>query len=278
MKELLKSCLEAEKIEYYAVLDYGDCRVTLPRLVDRTGIMPRSVIVFLMPYFVSVPTNFSAYAASRDYHLAVKEITDRIISRLKDEWKDYSFFGFGDRSPIDERYAALVGGLGVLGNNRLVLNERYGSYFFIAEIITDAPAELLGAKKPIPVSHCISCGRCEEACPTGVLRGACQDCLSAITQRKGYISDVEAECMREANTVWGCDACQRCCPYNATPAVTPIEFFHSEVINELSPELLSGLTDEELSLRAFAWRGRKTVERNLAILSEKNIEKAKTRD
>ena len=136
MRALLDKCFLDEKIEYYAVLDYGDCRVINTRLAEKMGFTPRSAILFLLPYFVGYPTNFSVYAASRDYHLAVSEITGRIIAQLRSAYGEYSYAGFGDHSPIDERHAALIAGLGILGENRLVINEKYGSYFFIAEILT----------------------------------------------------------------------------------------------------------------------------------------------
>jgi epoxyqueuosine reductase QueG len=74
--------------------------------------------------------------------------------------------------------------------------------------------------------------------------------------------------MRKYNTAWGCDECQSSCPYNKNPVLTPIEFFYRERIPELRLDLIEGMTRVEFSRRAFAWRGRKTVERNLAILTE----------
>ena len=133
-------------------------------------------------------------------------------------------------------------------------------------------------KYVIDADTCISCGACRRACPTGCLRGEGESCLSAITQRKGELTEEEAEMMRKFNTVWGCDLCQSSCPHNIKPKVTPLRFFHEDRITRLTRERLDGMSKEEFNARAFAWRGRKTVERNLAILSEKNIEKAKTRD
>ena len=273
MDRLLLECMRQEKIEYYAVLDYNDCEVSSPRIAERMGFSPKSVVVMLLPYFVDVPQNFSVYAASLDYHLAVREITGRIIDRLSESFAQYSYFGFGDHSPIDERRAALSAGLGILGKNRLLINEKYGSYCFIAEIITDAPIALLKAIKPLPVSHCDGCNACISACPTGILRGECDECLSALTQQKGELRADVAELMRKTGTAWGCDECQRACPYNAEPRQTPIDFFHRDRITLLSEELLSGMSDSEFERRAFSWRGRKTVERNLRLLSSENDEK-----
>ena len=46
-----------------------------------------------------------------------------------------------------------------------------------------------------------------------------------------------------------------------------LEFFYKERIESLSSELLASMDKAAFSKRAFAWRGRKTVERNIEILN-----------
>ena len=266
MKEIIKSYFDSKNIEYYAVLDYSDCRQINPGIMEREDFTPRSVIVYLLPYYTGETVNISRYAASLDYHLALKECATGLIEALKDHCHDANAKGYGDHSPIDEVGAALRSGLGMVGDNGLIINEKYGSYVFIGDVITDIPAELLGATEPKDVQTCLHCGACKHACPTGILAGFGSDCLSAITQRKGELTDEEADLMRKYNTVWGCDLCQSSCPYNRNPILTPIEFFYRERIAELTRPLIAAMDKTAFSLRAFAWRGRKTVERNLDIL------------
>ena len=135
--------------------------------------------------------------------------------------------------------------------------------------MTDLSPELLGAITPLEVATCHHCGACKRACPTGILRGEGEDCLSAITQRKGELTESEMDMMRRYNTAWGCDLCQSACPFNREPVKTPIEFFYRERIDELTREKLDTMDKAEFNRRAFAWRGRKTVERNLEILKNK---------
>ena len=265
MTERLECFFKEEGIEYYAVLDYAALRETKPHLIKKVGITPRSCIIFLIPYFSGIPDNFSAYAASRDYHLYVEEMTSRLIAILKEEYSGASFVGFGDHSPIDERHAAASADLGMLGDNGLIINEKYGSYVFLAEVISDARPDELGAKAPIAVKKCRGCGACRAACPTGILSGEGSACLSAITQRKGALSDEEAALLKKCNTVWGCDACQAACPYNKKAEFTPIKFFLEERIGRLSSDIILSMSDEEFSRRAFSWRGREVLLRNLAI-------------
>lgn len=264
----ITAAIESVGIEYYAFVDYRDCREYLPRLITAKGITPRSALIYLLPYYTGETVNLSRYAASLDYHLAISEINSVIIKAIEEQFPTSRAIGYGDHSPIDERYSALRAGLGIRGKNGLVINETYGSYVFVADIVTDIPAEMLPVTMPQDIKECSGCGACLRACPTGILRGAGDSCLSAITQRKGELTAEECELMRKYNTAWGCDLCQSVCPYNRSPRITPIGFFHRERLGELTSDILSKMSDEEFSRRAFAWRGRKTVERNLEILKD----------
>lgn len=264
---LIDEFFEAEKIEYFSVLSYSDCKTTRDDIISREDLTPRSVIIFLIPYYSGETVNISRYAASKDYHLFVRGVTDRLTAFLKKHYPDSKSKGYGDHSPIDERHAALIGGLGVLGKNQLLINEKYGSYVFIAEVITDLEPSILSADAPSEIRDCENCGKCLKGCPTGKLCTNTAPCLSEITQRKGELSDREAELIRKSNTAWGCDECQSVCPYNKNPQKTPIRFFYEDRIEELTEDMLSSMDKKAFMERAFAWRGRKTVERNLKILA-----------
>lgn len=267
MIEELRDFFEKRKIEYYAVLDYGRARQIRPDIMERESLHPRSVVLFLLPYYAGETENLSRYAAARDYHIAIREMTDALISEIKRLFPSASAKGYGDHSPIDECDAALSAGLGTLGDSGLLINEKYGTYVFVADVITDLAPEKLGETgEAHPHRRCISCGACKRACPTGVLRGESAECLSAITQRKGELREDEVDLMREFNTVWGCDLCQTSCPYNKEPAATPLDFFSEDRITRLTREGLDAMTRADFEERAFAWRGRKTVERNLDLL------------
>ena len=266
MHSALNSFFAENKIEYYSVIDYADCREINRDIMTRESFEPRSVIMFLIPYYTGKAENLSVYAASLDYHIIIRELTGALIDRLSTLFPEYRFRGYGDHSPIDERHAALIAGLGIAGDSGLLINEKYGTYTFIADVVTDVPPHLLGAISPITPRTCMHCGACLRACPTGILRGEGNDCLSAITQRKGELTLPEIDLMRKYNTVWGCDVCQIACPYNKDPVLTPVEFFYRERISHLTTDILASLSKDDFNRRAFAWRGRKTVERNLKHL------------
>lgn len=257
-----------EKIEYYCVLSYADCIETAPSIMGRESFTPRSVILFLLPYYSGETDNLSRYASSKDYHIAIRKTGEGLISCLEATYPGYSFKTYGDHSPINELHAALIGGLGIKGDSGLLINERYGTFVFIGDVITDIPPDMIGASSPKSILSCEHCGRCLKACPTGILRQEGCDCLSAITQRKGELTNEEVELMRKFNTVWGCDECQIACPHNNNPVITPIDFFKEDRICKLTTELVEGMSKKEFEDRAFAWRGLRTVLRNLKLLDE----------
>ena len=262
----VKECFFDEGIEYFSALDYRDCVETGAHIMRRAGLEPRSVLVFLIPYYGGETVNLSRYAAAKDYHLLIKKLSGRLIERLERIYPDAGFCAFGDHSPIDERGAALAAGLGILGDNGLIINEKYGSYVFIADIVTDIAPEEIGAVPPKRTVKCEGCGACRAACPGGILSDSNGVCLSAITQKKGELSDGEKELIRRTGYAWGCDLCQTVCPHNAAPRLSPIPFFHEDRIERLDSPTLDGMSDEEFTKRAFAWRGRNTVNRNLKLL------------
>ena len=265
---MLKSFFDGEFIEFFSILPYSRCKVIRPDIMAREKFSPVSVIVYLVPYYTGEAVNISKYAISRDYHIYIKELNERLGAFLKKRFTENSFKGYGDSSPIDERRAAISLGLGIRGENGLLINEKYGSYVFIGEMITDISTELLGNAEIRDEISCKKCGRCKNACPTGRLKSKENPCLSDITQRKGALTEEEINLMRKCGTVWGCDLCQSVCPYNENAEFTPIEFFRQDRIAYLTDETLSSMSEADFRCRAYSWRGRKTVERNLGYIKK----------
>ena len=182
-----------------------------------------------------------------------------------------------DSSPLPEREAARLAGLGIMGRNGLVILPPYGSWLFLGTILTDLPLDLpLDLPRAEHSGSCIGCGRCIDACPGGSLRAVPFDperCLSHLTQKKGELSTEQTALVSSHPLVWGCDVCQQVCPYNAGAVETPLTPFRDDLLDRLSPEDLEGLTNRQFRAqygdRAFSWRGPAVLRRNFALQAEK---------
>ncbi len=208
--------------------------------------------------------NISRYAQGRDYHLVAKEKMRYIADFLEEKgfWAEV----YADTGCLNERLLAKLSGIAFVGKNKMAINERLGSYFFIGYIITDCEieedAETIGA--------CAGCGKCIKACPLGALDGDFDEskCLSYITQKKGELSEKEKEAMIKAGTLWGCDICQEVCPHNSELAYTEIDEFCTDLITNLvlDEEISNKEFKERYSQRAFSWRGKGVILRNQKVL------------
>ena len=270
----VKNILEPQGILVGAI-PLSECNVTRSYLLDKIGIEKSrgTAIMLAVPYVLSdiarsPDHNVSLYAVARDYHIFFKELADAVLPIIQRDFPDYGFHVFADHSPIDERDAAVRAGLGIKGLNGLLLTEKYGSFVFLGEIITDAPiltTDFLPADAPLPT--CEECRLCLSACPMGCAENNRVDCLSSLTQKKGELTDGEEEILRSHPLVWGCDACQLACPHNQqiieSNVNTEVEFFRKSLLPRIDETIINSMSDKEFSDRAYSWRGRNTILRNL---------------
>lgn len=271
MLKTIEKLLRAEGIELFAPLPLSSCIISKKYLLERCGIGDGTVIMIAIPYLSREyrERNISSYAVPRDYHMFFSNLSDGLLKNLRELYPKNKFGMFSDHSPIDERYAAAIAGLGVIGKNQMLITERYSSYVFIGELITDATLECKNVKNA-PES-CIGCGKCIEACPM-TQKGI--ECLSAITQKKGELSDVEKRAILAYGSAWGCDICQEVCPYTqkalkSGSIYTNIPYFNEELTPVLTASLVENMSEDEFSARAYSWRKKETVVRNLKLLGYK---------
>lgn len=224
----------------------------------------RTVIFALFPYYTGpLPhRNLSRYAVPDDYHLIAGRVLESCQGALEEAFPQEKFASFVDSSPIREVHGAYLAGLGWMGRNGQLINPRFGSYVFIGEIVTtlEIPCQ------PSPLGDCLGCGACLRACPTGALTGHRVEealCRSAVTQKKGELTLWETEQIQAGGLVWGCDICNDVCPMNRRVLPSDMRQFYQS--------LDSVVTEENLSLlrkrKAFGYRGRAVMERNLGILA-----------
>ena len=270
MEHTIKRLLAAHGISLCAPLSLSHCRITRPYLLERAGISDGTAFLLAVPYYTTKcedpARNISAYAVSADYHGFFAALFEDILPRLQAAFPENRFAGFTDHSPIAEAEAAVRAGLGFFGCNHLFLTREHSSFVFLGEIITDAVMDT-----PVhPVTTCRACGACKAACPVQL---EAERCLSALTQKKGELDKNERQALIAHGCAWGCDRCQEVCPVTvqakkAGTLYTTLPFFTQTAIPHLTANAVREMSKEDFAARAYSWRGRNTILRNLEILEK----------
>jgi epoxyqueuosine reductase len=220
-----------EYLEWISTGNYGDMHYlsradTLAKRADPQLILEgcQRVICLAIPYHQpQAPQNkclpghgrISAYARTSDYHTIVQDRLSELEAFIHDlTGGTTALRSYVDTGPILERAYASAAGIGAPGKNTNLILPGAGSYFFLAEILTDLA---LPVDEPFTRDLCGSCQRCVEACPTGcILPNRTIDanrCISFLTiENKGAIPDEMKS--RVGNWFFGCDICQMVCPHN----------------------------------------------------------------
>ena len=261
MKAFMKRLLAEESIDAFGIIPFSECKVIHPALLARScpDWEPKSVIMLAVPYYTGEhpERTVSLYAVPRDYHLYFRGLYERLEGTLKEAFPASHFKGFADHSPIGETGAAAKAGLGIIGDKFQLIHKTYGSYIFLGEILTDAVFEEYDTTE---VRFCSHCGGCGAACPVT------EGCLSEMTQRKGELDAETERLIRNTGIAWGCDLCRTSCPMNCGIKETPIPFFREELTTAVTSDEVETMPKELFRQRAYSWRGRNTILRNLKVL------------
>jgi epoxyqueuosine reductase len=208
----------------------------------------------------------SRYAWADDYHDVLRERLQRLLQDLRVEYpQPFEARIYADTGPINERVLAKHAGLGWLGKNTLLLNERIGSFFFLGVILTSLELPpTLGISDLPPADRCGTCRKCIDACPTHALVEPyvmdARKCISYLTiELRGAIPEHLREPMGQH--IFGCDICQDVCPWNRHPPVTyakefqPRSFTHAAANGEEEFTLhgRNGASRETLFLPRLEW-------------------------
>jgi epoxyqueuosine reductase len=190
----------------------------------------KTVISLAYPYPSQKVGTSDGYTVSRyaqptfeDYHVRLKRLCRELIRIIEESDRASKSRVCVDSAPLLEKGVAYAAGIGFIGKNNMLIIPGYGSYFYLAEILTTHETEL--KKEKTFENRCGQCTRCIDACPTGALETPfllnAAKCLSYLTiEHKGPMDTAYGRHMGDC--FFGCDRCQEACPFNKEQGTTKV--------------------------------------------------------
>jgi epoxyqueuosine reductase len=180
-----------------------------------------SVICVAMNYHVRLDEcsagaaqgKIARYALGDDYHDIMKDRLHELADWLRETAGGQTRAAV-DTAPVMEKELAARAGVGWVGKNTCIINEKIGSWLLLGEILTTLP---LPPDEPA-IDRCGACRRCLDACPTGAITAPYQldarKCISYLTiEHRGEIDSALQS--QIGDWLYGCDICQDVCPWNS---------------------------------------------------------------
>lgn len=194
-----------------------------PKRQDIKLVMPevRSLICLALNYYTphQHPQSrengkISRYGWGRDYHKVLHKQLKALANWLQAQAADVQVRFYADTGPIQDKAWAQQAGIGWIAKNGNVITREYGSWVFLAEVLTN-----LDLTPDAPhTQHCGSCTRCLQACPTGAITQPfvvdANRCIAYHTIENRDENLPKAIAQHLQGWVAGCDICQDVCPWN----------------------------------------------------------------
>ena len=162
-------------------------------------------------YPATCRTKIASYACTTDYHTTIRNMLRGMLQALKAAYPGLEGRAFVDTAPLAEKQLAVEAGLGWIGRQSLLVTPQFGSFVLLGELLLNDETDAYDT--PFEGSRCGSCRACIEHCPTGAIldermidTGRCTACHT-IEREPDTGIDLDG-------WIFGCDACQSCCPYN----------------------------------------------------------------
>ncbi|MFZ5947550.1 MAG: tRNA epoxyqueuosine(34) reductase QueG [Stygiobacter sp.] len=206
--------------KYHAKMDYMN--KNFDKRFNVNSILPnaRSVISLGLNYYYKEVHNedknfgkVSRYAWGKDYHLIMWKKLEFLENQLKSIEPNFESKSYVDTGPVMDKVWAVKSGLGWQGKHSNVISKEIGSWFFIANIITNYDFDY----NDIVKDYCGTCTACIDACPTeAIVQPYVVDankCISYLTIENKEEIDNQFKGKFE-NWIFGCDICQDVCPWN----------------------------------------------------------------
>ena len=141
------------------------------------------------------------------FHVSNESERKGVVSIPIPSAEPYDYWDAGrnhGRGILSLKHAGILAGLGVLGKNTLLMNERFGNMIWLGAVLVSTDLE------PDPVASyegCDSeCALCIDACP--------QHALDGITINQKLCRDISISYNYGGGRVLSCNICRKICPYN----------------------------------------------------------------
>ena len=183
----------------------------------------QTIISLAYPYPYQKPCTPDGFTVSRysrpdneDYHQQIKRLCKDLAGLINESYPESKARICVDSAPIMERSFAVSSGLGFIGKNNMLIIPGFGSYFYLAEILTTASLDF----PPVQSieNQCGSCNACIDACPLGALEQPflmnASKCLSYLTIEDKTPVGFETG-QKMGDCFFGCDRCQEACLFNS---------------------------------------------------------------
>lgn len=275
LPEILKSRREKDMLSGFEEQD-ENVRIDVKALMPEA----KTIIAIALPYKTIEPYKkkpyFSRASIGLDYHRVMRHKLELIGEFISSNYGGRCI-AMCDTNPLVEREIAKKTGIGYQGKNTNIITERYGSFVFLGELITD-----LYIDRDVPIEDsCGSCEACLKACPANALERAyclnAKKCLSFITQKKEQLTVEEID--KIGTRIYGCDICQEVCPKNCNKPLSKIkEFWPAEWNYNINEEKFLKMTNSEFKktfgTTSSGWRGKAVLLRNMLIAMGNSGDKA----
>jgi len=141
------------------------------------------------------------------FHVSGELETEGVVSVPIPSAEPYEYWDAGrnhGRGILSLKHAGVLAGLGVLGKNTLLINEKFGNMIWLGAILVSIDLE------PDPIASyegCISgCTVCIDSCP--------QHALDGITIDQKLCRERSNSCTDGGGWVLSCNICRKVCPYH----------------------------------------------------------------
>ncbi len=206
--------------DYHAGMDYMERNREKREDLSKILSSSKSVISLGVNYYSDehhsqnhLNGKISRYAWGKDYHLVIWAMLHELEEDLKNIDPNFESISYIDTGPVMDKAWAVKAGLGWMGKHSNIINREFGSWFFIANIITNSEFDY---KEQVP-DYCGTCTSCIDACPTDAIVSDyvvdSNKCISYLTIEN---KDEIPEKLKGKFDGWifGCDICQDVCPWN----------------------------------------------------------------